>query len=69
MSVTVPTGREIGRMTAPSRKVPQSFLPVELESGTASVLLVVTALADDLRTLGYFETTGDFPFRLILNKS
>jgi len=62
-------GREIGRMTAPARKVPQSFLPIELESGTASVLLVVTALADDLRTLGYFETPGDFAFRLILNKS
>jgi len=62
-------GREIGRMTAPARKVPQSFLPIELEAGTASVLLVVTALVDDLRSLGYFETAADFPFRLILNKS
>jgi hypothetical protein len=62
-------GREVGRMTAPARKVPQSFLPIELEAGTASVLLVVTALADDLRTLGYFDIAGDFAFRLIVNKS
>lgn len=62
-------GREIGRMTAPARRVPQSFLPIELESGTAAVLLVVTALLpDDLRTLGHFETSGDFAFRLILDK-
>jgi hypothetical protein len=62
-------GREVGRMTAPARKVPQSFLPIELSSDTASVLLVVTALAPDLRALGRDETEGGFAFRLILNKS
>lgn len=61
-------GREIGRMTAPPRKLPHSFLPIELEQGTASVLLVVTALIDDLRTLGFFELDNDAGFRLILDK-
>jgi hypothetical protein len=41
-------GREIGRVSAPSRRVPQSFLPVELGSDTASVLVVVIALPDAL---------------------
>lgn len=62
-------GREIGRMTAPPRRLPQSFLPVELESGTASVLLVVTMLAEDMKSLGHLEGEATFGFRLILDKS
>jgi hypothetical protein len=62
-------GREVGRMTAPARRVPQSFLPIELSSDTVSVLLVVTALAEDLRTLGREQTEGGFAFKLILNRS
>lgn len=61
-------GRELGRMTAPARRLPQSFLPIELSPETTSVLLVVTALVPDLRTLGYFETEGGFAYRLILDK-
>jgi hypothetical protein len=61
-------GRELGRMIAPARKVPHSFLPIELEQGTASVLFVVTALVDDLRTLGFFELKSDIGFRLIFDK-
>jgi len=62
-------GREVGRMTAPARRVPQSFLPIELSPDTASVLLVVTALAEDLRALGREPAEGGFAFRLILNRS
>jgi hypothetical protein len=61
-------GREMGRMTAPARKLPHSFLPIEMEQGTASVLIVVTALVDDLRTLGFFELESDIGFRLIFDK-
>jgi hypothetical protein len=61
-------GREVGRMTAPPRRLPQSFLPIELSQDTTSVLLVVTALADDLRRLGHVETEGGFGYRLILDK-
>ena len=60
-------GREVGRLTAPARHVPQSFLPIELSADTASVLFVVTALVTDLRMLGQLETERDFGFRLILN--
>lgn len=62
-------GREVGRMTAPARRVPQSFLPIELSAETASVVLVVTSLVKDLRALGYDEITGSAGFRLILDKS
>jgi hypothetical protein len=37
-------GRELGRVRVPPRRVPESFLPVELTSDTAEVLLVVTEL-------------------------
>jgi hypothetical protein len=64
--------REIGRISAPSRRVPQSFLPVELGAETASVLLVVTALPDAL--LSERGAPADMralqahAFRLILDK-
>jgi hypothetical protein len=38
------TGRELGRMSAPPRRVPDSFLPIELSADTAEVLIVVTKL-------------------------
>jgi hypothetical protein len=37
-------GNELGRVEAPARKVSDSFLPVELTSDTARVLVVVTKL-------------------------
>jgi hypothetical protein len=65
-------GREIGRVSAPSRRVPQSFLPVVLGPETASILIVVTALPDALLAeqglpadLGALQTQA---FRLILDK-
>jgi len=39
-----PQGREVGRVSAPPRRVAQSYLPVELDAETASVALVVTKL-------------------------
>jgi hypothetical protein len=41
-------GRELSRMTAPDRKVPHSYLPVQLTEGTAHVLIVVTNLSSRL---------------------
>lgn len=38
------SGRELGRMSAPARRVPDSFLPIELSPDTAEVLIVVTKL-------------------------
>ena len=37
-------GRELGRLSAPARRVPDSFLPIELTADTAEVLIVVTKL-------------------------
>jgi hypothetical protein len=37
-------GRELGRVSAPPRRVPDSFLPVELDEGTHELLIVVTKL-------------------------
>jgi hypothetical protein len=59
-------GREQARVAAPPRRVPQSYLPVELTPDTADVLLVVTALP--YRVPG--EAAPDDPppsFRLILS--
>ena len=39
-------GREIGRIVATPRNVPKSYVPVLLEPGTHSVLLVVSALPE-----------------------
>lgn len=65
-------GQEIGRMSAPARKVPQSFLPIELSPDTVAVLLVVTAIPIDLRSFAreqpYEPARLDHGFRLILDK-
>lgn len=38
-------GRELQQVTAPARKIPRSYLPVQLDADTAQVLLVVTNLS------------------------
>jgi hypothetical protein len=40
------TGREVGRTSAPARRVPNSYLPVTLEPETTEVLLVITSLPE-----------------------
>ncbi|MET0386379.1 MAG: hypothetical protein ABW321_10495 [Polyangiales bacterium] len=37
-------GRELGRMSAPPREVPNSFLPVAIDTETAEVIVVITQL-------------------------
>jgi hypothetical protein len=37
-------GRELGRTRAPTRRLPESFLPLLLEPDTAEVIVIVTAL-------------------------
>ena len=37
-------GTELGRVAAPARTTPASFLPVELDANTARVVLIVTKL-------------------------
>ena len=39
-------GHELGRTSAPPRRVPSSYLPVALDPETASVLLVVINLSE-----------------------
>jgi hypothetical protein len=61
-------GRELARIAAPPRRVPQSYLPVELTQDTADVLLVVTALPYRAPA----EADPDAPpptFRLILSNT
>lgn len=41
-------GREVGRLSAPPRKTPRSYLPVLLSGDTREVILVVTRLPDGL---------------------
>jgi hypothetical protein len=57
------SGRELGRVSAPARNVPESFLPVELTPDTAEVLIAVTKLP--LATLAA-EDDAHY-FKLILN--
>ena len=39
-------GRELGRTSAPARRVPSSYLPIALEAETRSVLLVIVNLSE-----------------------
>ncbi|HKU43059.1 MAG TPA: hypothetical protein VJR89_33095, partial [Polyangiales bacterium] len=41
-------GRELGRLRAPARDVPQSYLPLMIEADVAQVVLVVTHLTRTL---------------------
>jgi hypothetical protein len=62
-------GRELGRMSAPPRRVPDSFLPVELGPECSEVLIVVTklpAVAPDAAPAG--DDDAHF-FKLILEAS
>lgn len=61
-------GRELARVAAPPRRIPQSYLPVELTPDTTDVLLVVTALP--YRVPGRADTDEPAPtFRLILSNT
>ncbi len=60
-------GRELGRMEAPPRRLPDSFLPVELSPQTEAVLLVVTKLPLHRPGERAQDDDEDF-FRLILDK-
>jgi hypothetical protein len=62
------SGRELGRVTAPPRRVPQSYLPIELSPDTHDVLLVVVALPFDLPGDTAEEDTADGTFKLILDR-
>jgi hypothetical protein len=62
-------GRERSRMQAPPRRLPESFLPVELDPDTHAVLLVVTKLpreGDKKKTTAGSEEDRHY-FRLIVD--
>jgi hypothetical protein len=61
-------GRELARIAAPPRRVPQSYLPVELTPGTSEVLLVVTALPYRLPALDASDEPAP-NYRLILSNT
>jgi hypothetical protein len=61
-------GRELGRMSAPPRKVPESFLPVELAPDTRAVVIVVTALPLAEPQQPQPDPEDSHFFRLILDK-
>lgn len=58
-------GREIGRMRAPTRPVPSAFVPIMLEPGTESILVVATALPNDLGRLA-LDPDAEHHAKLIL---
>lgn len=59
-------GREIGRMTAPARRDPRSYLLLEALEGTAKVLLVVTNLSSRLPDAD-IEDANERSFTLIVD--
>ena len=61
-------GHELGRVAAPPRTVPESYIPLELEAGTKQVLLVVTKLPalPLIKPLPLDDASG---FRLILDRA
>ncbi|MDH5492255.1 MAG: hypothetical protein OEY14_09900, partial [Myxococcales bacterium] len=60
--------RELGRMRAPPRRnVPRSYLPVELEPGTETVLLVITNLSSRLPDADGIDE-NERSFRVILDR-
>jgi len=61
-------GRELGRMSAPPRRVPESFLPIELTADTAEVLIVVTKLPPANVVPAASGDDGHY-FKLILDAS
>jgi hypothetical protein len=61
-------GRELGRMKAPVRKDPNSYLTLELTEGTSQVVVVVTHLSERIPDADY-DTRDEKAFQLILDKS
>ena len=61
-------GRELGQMSAPPRRVPESFLPVLLEDGTEELLLVITKLPLDGLPLPAADDGDVHYFKLILDR-
>ena len=61
-------GQEIGRVAAPSKPDPNSYLSVELTADTAKVLIVVTNLIDGTPDADC-DTRNSRSFRLILDSS
>jgi hypothetical protein len=61
-------GRELGRVAAPARRVPQSYVPIELTPDTHDVLLTVIALPFALPGDTEEEDEADGSFRLVLGK-
>ena len=59
-------GKELGRVAAPARRVPQSYLPVELTPDTREVLLAVIALPFGLPDETAAEDSAEGSFRLVL---
>jgi hypothetical protein len=63
-------GRELGRVAAPARRVPDSYVPLELTADTHDVLLVVTALPWRLPDQSTEEDAlAKSTFRLILDRA
>jgi len=61
-------GRELGRLTAPPRKLPESFLPVELTPDTRAVLIAVTALPPEKPRQPLPAGDDGHHFRLIVDQ-
>ena len=60
-------GRELGRVQAPIRQLPESYLPLELTPDTASVLVVLTALPEKF-AIAHMKNQGH-AFQLIFDKA
>jgi hypothetical protein len=61
-------GEELGRIAAPPRREPRSFVPVDLAEGTVSVLVVVTNLSSRLPDADVLDLNAR-SFRLILDRA
>ncbi len=61
-------GRDLGRMTAPPRRTPESYLLLELVPGTAEVILVTTNLGSRIPDADEKHEDGR-SYRLILDKA
>jgi hypothetical protein len=61
-------GRELGRISAPPRREPRSFVPVDLAPGAVSVLVVVTNLSSRLPDADVADMNAR-SYRLILDRA
>jgi hypothetical protein len=60
-------GRERGRMVAPPRRLPESFLPVELDPDTHAVVIAVTKLAKGMPPANAGSPDDRHYFRLVID--